>query len=77
VKTHFEVVEVLCFIRDLEEAKKPKSFAELVDRSSTEKMYALALRLTNKYKEHTRGRKREQSLFDEIEAFVWNDVENR
>ena len=63
-KTHFEVVEVLCFMRDMEEAKKPKSFAELVDRSATEEMYALALRLTNKYEEQTRGRKREQSLFD-------------
>jgi hypothetical protein len=40
-------------------------------------MYALALRLTNKYEGHTRAKKREQSLFDEIEAFVWNEVENR
>ncbi|MEO5997049.1 MAG: hypothetical protein ABIN89_09920 [Chitinophagaceae bacterium] len=75
-KTHFEVVEVLCYIRDLEEGKKPKSFAELVDRSATEEMYNLALRLTNKYEEHSKGKKRERSLFDEIEDYVWSEVNN-
>ena len=75
-KTHFEVVEVLCFIRDLEEGKKPKSFSELLDRSATEEMYNLALNLTNKYEEQTKGRKRERSLFDEIEDFVWSEVKN-
>ena len=75
-KTHFEVVEVLCYIRDLEEGKKPKSFAELVDHSATEEMYNLALTLTNKYEEQTKGRKRERSLFDEIEDFVWSEVKD-
>ncbi len=73
-RTHFEVVEVLCYLRDLEEEKKPQSFADLVDRSATDEMYNLALRLTNKFEEKTRGQKREQSLFDEIEEFVWNEV---
>ena len=73
-KTHFEVVEVLCFMRDLEEEKQPKSFSELIDRTASEGMYNLALQLTNKYEEHTKGKKREQSLFDEIESFVWTEV---
>ena len=73
-KTHFEVVEVLCFMRDLEEEKQPKSFSELIDRTATEGMYNLALQLTNKYEEQTKGKKREQSLFDEIESFVWTEV---
>ena len=75
-KTHFEVVEVLCYIRDLEEGETSKSFEELVDRSATDEMYNLALTLTNKYEEQTKGKKREQSLFDEIEAFVWHEVRN-
>ena len=73
-KTHFEVVEVLCFMRDLEEEKQPKSFSELIDRTASEGMYNLALQLTNKYEEQTKGKKREQSLFDEIESFVWSEV---
>jgi hypothetical protein len=73
-KTHFEVVEVLCFMRDLEEGVRPKSFDELIDRSATDELYNLAVSLTNKYEEQTKGRKREQSLFDEIEEFVWREV---
>lgn len=73
-KTHFEVVEVLCYMRDLEEGERPKSFDEMIDRSATDELYSLALTLTNKYEEQTRGRKREQSLFDEIEEFVWSEV---
>ena len=72
--THFEVVEVLCFIRDLEEGEQPKSFAEMVDRSATQEMYNLALTLTNKYEEEHQGKKRDRSLFDEIEEFVWKEV---
>jgi hypothetical protein len=72
--THFEVVEALCYLRDLEESKMPKSFAELVDRSATEEMYNLALNLTNKYEEQTKGKKRERNLFDEIEDFVSSEV---
>ena len=74
-KTHFEVVEALCYKRDLEEGKKPKNFAELVDRSATEGLYQLALSLTNKYEEQTKGKKREQGLFDEIEEFVSREIE--
>ncbi len=73
-RTHFEVVEALCYMRDLEDDKKMKSFSEWVDQSATEEMYNLALRLTNKYEEETKGKKREQSLFDEIEAFVIQEV---
>jgi hypothetical protein len=75
-KTHFEVVEVLCYIRSLEEGKQPKSFSEMVDQSATDEMYQLALNLTNKFEAETKGRKRERFLFDEIEDFVWNEVRN-
>lgn len=75
-KTHFEVVEVLVYMRDLEEDKRPKNFAEAVDQSATEEMYRLALDLTNKYEEQTKGKKRERSLFDEIEEFVWSEVKS-
>ena len=73
-KTHFEVVEVLCYIRDLEVGKKPKSFAELADRSATEELYSIAINLTNKYEEQSKDKKIERSLFDEIEEFVWSEV---
>lgn len=73
-KTHFEVVEALCFMRNLEELEKHKNFSEWIDQSATEEMYHLALTLTNKYEEQTRGKKREQSLFDEIEIFVSSEV---
>ena len=75
-RTHFEVVEVLVFMRELEEEKKPKNFAEFVDRTASEDMYNLALTLTNKFEEQTKGKKRERSLFDEIEDFVWSEVKN-
>lgn len=73
-KTHFEVVKVLCYIRELEESEQPKSFAEMVDHTATEEMYQLALMLTNKYEEQSKGKIRTRSLFDEIEEFVWNEV---
>jgi hypothetical protein len=75
-KTHFEVVEVLVYIRSLEEDEKPKSFADAMDQSATEEMYKLALDLTNKYEEQTRDKKRERSLYDEIEDFVWSEVQH-
>ena len=75
-KTHFEVVEVLVYMRSLEEDKKPKSFSEAIDQSATEEMYKLALDLTNKFEEQTKGKKRERTLFDEIEDFVWSEVES-
>jgi hypothetical protein len=64
-KTHFEVVEVLCYIRELETSEQPKSFAE---------MYQLALALTNKYEEQSKGKARTRNLFDDIEEFVWKEV---
>jgi hypothetical protein len=76
-KTHFEVVEVLVYIRGLEEGKKPKNFSEMLDQSASEEMYKLALELTNKFEEQTVGRKREGFLFDEIEEFVWNEVKDK
>lgn len=75
-KTHFEIVEALCYLRDLEEEEKSKNFADLVDRSASEEMYQLARTLTNKFEEQTKSRKREQSLFDEIEEFVTSEVRN-
>ena len=74
--THFEVVEVLVYMRGLEEGEKPKSFAEAIDQSATEDMYKLALDLTNKFEEQTKGKKRERTLFDEIEDFVWSEVQH-
>ncbi len=73
-KTHFEVVEVLVYIRNLEEGKTPKPFSELIDKSATEELYQLAIRLTDKYEEETQGKKRERTLFDEIEDFVWQEL---
>ncbi len=73
-KTHFEVVEVLVYIRNLEEGKTPKPFSELIDKSATEELYQLAIRLTDKYEEETQVKKRERTLFDEIEEFVWQEL---
>lgn len=79
-KTHFEVVEALCYMREIDEKsleKRRKSFDEYADNSATEELYKLALDLTNKYEESTVGKKRERSLFDEIEEFVWREVNGR
>jgi len=75
-KTHFEVVEVLVYMRNLEEGKKPKGFYEALDQSAGDKMYNLALDLTNKYEEQTKGKERKRTLFDEIEDFVWSEVKS-
>lgn len=75
-KTHFEVVEALCYLRDLEEDKQPKKFTEFLDRTATDEMYNLALKLTNKYEEQTKDKKRERNLFDEIEEFVAHEVKS-
>lgn len=75
-KTHFEVVEALAYKRSLEEETKPKAFAELADRSATEEMYNLALTLTNKYEEQTKGKARKRNLFNEIEDFVNREVKS-
>jgi hypothetical protein len=73
-KTHFEVVEVLVYIRGLEEDKQPKGFSEALDQSATDEMYKLALDLTNKYEEQSKGKQRTQTLFDEIEVFVHEEL---
>ena len=73
-KTHFEVVEVLCYMRSLDEGKVPKSFEQMADNSATDELYQLALKLTNKFEEQTKGKPRERTLFDEIEDFVWSEV---
>lgn len=73
-KTHFEVVEVLVYLRGLDEGKTPKAFAEMADQSATDDMYRLALDLTNKFEEQTKGQERERGLFDEIEDFVWAEL---
>ncbi len=76
-KTHFEVVEVLVYMRNIEEDKKRlKGYADTLDQSASDEMYHLALYLTNKYEEQTKGKERTRSLFDEIEDFVWSEVKN-
>lgn len=79
-KTHFEVVEVLVYLRSQDqkiEDKGKKTFTEFADNSATEEMYKLALDLTNKYERETMGKKRERSLFDEIEEFVGREVKGQ
>ena len=75
-KTHFEVVEILVYLRNLEDNKIPKSYAEAVDQTASEGMYRLALELTNKFEEITKGKTLERSLFDEIEEFVPNELKH-
>jgi len=75
-KTHFEVVEVLVYMRNLQDDEKPKGFSEALDQSASKELYTLALNLTNKYEEQTKGKKINRSLFDEIEEFVWSEVKN-
>jgi hypothetical protein len=73
-RTHFEVVEVLVYMRNLEEGKKPRGFYEAIDQSASPEMYELALNMTNKYEEQTKGKERNRSLFDDIEDFAWNEI---
>lgn len=76
-KTHFEVVEVLCYMRELDDDASngnQKNFAEYADRSATDYLYTLAFDLTNKYEAENKGKQREVSLFDAIEEFVWREV---
>lgn len=76
-KTHFEVVEVLVYMRDLERDQQPKTFSEALDRSATKELYQLAIDLTNQYEEQTKGKERKRTLFDEIEDFVWTEIKNK
>lgn len=76
-RTHFEVVEVLVYMRSLEESKnRLKGFAGTLDPSASDELYHLALYLTNKYEEQSRGKERTRNLFDEIEDFVWGEVKS-
>lgn len=74
-RTHFEVVEVLCYIRELEEAKRPVSFAEMADRTASRELYELALNLTNKFEAQWAHKPHTGSLFNEIEEFVWSELQ--
>lgn len=74
--THFEVVEVLVYMRGLDDSKKPKGFSDALDQSASSELYSLALNLANKYEEQTKGKERKRSLFDEIEDFVWSEVKS-
>lgn len=76
-KTHFEVVEVLVYMRDLEKDQQPKTFSEALDRSATKELYQLAIDLTNQYEQQTKGKERKRTLFDEIEDFVWTEIKNK
>lgn len=76
-KTHFEVVEALCYLRDLEETKQNQSFTEMLNRSATEDLYDLAFELTNKFEEDTKDHPRTRTLFEEIEDFVAREVQKR
>lgn len=76
-KTHFEVVEALCYLRDIEEPSRNKSFTEMLNRSATEALYQLARELTDKFEETTKGQPRDRTLFEEIEEFVAEEVKAR
>lgn len=76
-KTHFEVVEALCYLRDIEEPSQHKSFTEMLNRSASEALYQLAKELTDKFEETTRDQPRDRTLFEEIEEFVALEVKNR
>lgn len=76
-KTHFEVVEVLCYMRELDDEHVKKGFSSIADKSASDDLYRLALDLTNLFEEKTKGQVRNRSLFDEIEDFVWQEVKDR
>lgn len=76
-RTHFEVVEVLIFMRNLEESRnRLKGFASGFDHTASDKMYELALHLTNKYEEEHKGKVLTRTFFDEIERFVWGEIKS-
>ncbi|GAB3428845.1 hypothetical protein [Niabella aquatica] len=68
-KTHFEVVEALCYLRDLEEEKQVKNFSQMIDHGATEDLYRLAIELTDKFEAEDVDREG-STLFDLVEAFV-------
>lgn len=76
-KTHFEVVEALCYLRDLEESKQTKSFTEMLNRSATEDLYQLARKLTDQFEAQNGKHPGNRTLFEEIEDFVAEQVKNK
>ncbi len=76
-KTHFEVVEVLVYLRNLDEAETPHGFTEMLDRSATDDLYRLALELTNTFEKQSRSAQQEGTLFDQIEVFVQEELKKR
>lgn len=73
-KTHFEVVEALCYLRDLQEGKESKNFSQMLDRSATEHLYQLAIELTDKF-ETEKVERAGSTLFDLIEEFVYRETQ--
>ncbi|MGC4234214.1 MAG: hypothetical protein QM594_14635 [Niabella sp.] len=74
-KTHFEVVEALCYLRDLEEEKQEKDFSQMIDHSATEDLYRLAIELTDKFETENVNRSG-STLFDLVEAFVCKETKH-
>lgn len=74
-KTHFEVVEALCYLRDLQEEKESKNFSQMLDRSATDDMYQLAIQLTDKF-ETEKVERSGTTLFDLIEEFVYKETKH-
>ncbi|MCH5598779.1 hypothetical protein [Niabella ginsengisoli] len=72
-KTHFEVVEALCYLRDLQEGKQSKNFSQMLDRSATPDMYNMAIELTDKF-ENANMERSGSTLFDLIEEFVYRET---
>ncbi|MFT4094120.1 MAG: hypothetical protein QM640_10815 [Niabella sp.] len=72
-RTHFEVVEALCYLRGLQEEKQNKNFSEMLDRSATEALYKLAVELTDKFESENINRYG-TTLFDLIEKFVYEET---
>ncbi len=76
-KTHFEVVEALCYLRDLQEGKEKesKNFSQMLDRSATDDLYQLAIELTDKF-ETEKVERVGSTLFDLIEEFVYKETKH-
>ncbi|HMR81548.1 MAG TPA: hypothetical protein PKE30_00350 [Niabella sp.] len=74
-KTHFEVVEALCYLRDLEEEKQVKNFSQMIDHGATEDLYKLAIQLTDKFETENVDRSG-STLFDLVEAFVCKETKH-
>ncbi|MFT3902799.1 MAG: hypothetical protein QM727_06475 [Niabella sp.] len=74
-KTHFEVVEALCYLRDLQEANESKNFSQMLDNSATEDLYKLAVELTDKFERENIVREG-KTLFELIEDFVYRETKH-